>query len=309
MAKIGYIQVTRLCNQKCIICSNPPTERFLTLENAKKEVDQMKKEGLDGIIITGGEPTIYDHLPELISYINKLGLFPRIITNGQKMSNVKYAKTLKDSGLRHVHVSIYSYKKKIQEKISQNPDSLKNICKTLDNIKKLVGIQVDINIAMCKLNVGHLSKTVNWLVKRYPFVEHYVFNNLDPYMNRASENVEIVPAMRDIELELNKSLRILEKNKKTFRVERVPLCYLSGYEFVSTETRKIVKEESRTIYFLDEKNKVTQEIWQNKKSECCRNCTLNSICAGIYGEGGYYSTEELSPVFVEIDEIIKRIKK
>lgn len=309
MAKIGYIQVTRSCNQKCIICSNPPTERLLTLKKAKEEVDQMKKEGLDGIIITGGEPTIYECLPELISYIDKSGLFPRIITNGQKMADLKYLKTLKDNGLKHVHISIYSYKEKIQEKMSQNSNSLKNVYKALDNIKKIGGIQVDINIAICKLNVGHLSETVGWLVEKYPFIQHYVFNNLDPYMNRASENKEVIPAMRDIELELNKSLKMLEENKKTFRVERVPLCYLSGYEFASTETRKIIKEEGRTIYFLDEKNKVTQQTWQNKKSKCCKKCTLDSICAGVYGNGGYYSTDELSPVFIDADEIIKKIKK
>lgn len=309
MAKLGYIQVTRLCNQKCIICSNPPTEKLLSLEYAKKKIDEIKKEGGEGVIITGGEPTLYKYLPKLIAYAHGNGVFPRIITNGQKMANWKYAKSLETAGLRHLHISIYSCRDKVQAAISKNDDSLKNIIKALDNIKKLETITVNVNIAISKLNSGHLSETVKWVVENYPFVQHFVFNNLDPFMNRASENPHVVPRMHDFELELFRSLEFLEKKHKTFRVERVPLCYLPGYEFASTETRKMVKQEARTVYFLDQKDKLTQDTWESEKAPWCSGCALNSICAGLFGWGRFYSIDELSPVFVDKQKIVDKIKK
>jgi MoaA/NifB/PqqE/SkfB family radical SAM enzyme len=308
MAKLGYIQVTRQCNQKCIICSNPPTEKKLTLKKAKQKIDEIKKEGGEGVIITGGEPTLYENLPELISYASAKGIFPRIITNGQKIADFDYLKLLKNAGLRHLHLSIYSFKNSVQVAISKNENSLKNISKSLDNLKKIGGLTVDVNIAISKLNADHLSQTVSWLTEKYPFIQHFVFNNLDPFMNRASENPEVIPRMHDFELELHRVLKILGKKHKTFRVERVPLCFLPEFEFSSTETRKIVKHEARTVYFLDQKGKSTQHEWQSEKNQGCSSCSLDAICAGVYGWGRYYSVKELSPVFVDKQAIIKKIK-
>lgn len=309
MAKIGYIQITRDCNQKCIICSNPPNNKRLSYEKAKKEVDELKKREYDGVILTGGEPTLYPKLPDLIKYCLKKGIFPRIITNGQKIAEIEYLESLKNAGLRHLHLSIYSYRDNIQAKISQNKNSLKNIKKTLNNFKKIKGTTVDINIAISKDNADHLSKTVSWLAKNFPFIKHFVFNNLDPFMNRASENPQVIPRLNDFELELHKSLEILEKNNKTFRVERVPLCYLTDYEHCSTETRKIIKNEDRTIYFLDKRGKLTQEDWYYKKADCCKVCFLNKICAGLYAMDKYCDRKELYPVFIKPQEIIDKILK
>jgi len=309
MAKIGYIQVTRDCNQKCIICSNPPNNRGLSFEKAKKEVDELKSKGYGQVILTGGEPTLYKKLPDLIKYCLKKKIFPRIITNGQKIADLNYLKILKKAGLQHLHLSVYSYRDDVQSKISQNKNSLKNIKKALNNLEKIGGITVDINAAISKYNANHLFKTVSWLVEKHPFVKHFVFNNLDPFMNRASENPQVIPRLNDFELELHKALEMLEKNEKTFRVERVPLCYLTDFERVSTETRKIVKNENRTIYFLDQRGKLTQEDWYYKKADYCRYCFLNKICAGLYAMGKYYDEKELYPVFVNPQKTIDKILK
>ncbi|MBU1102908.1 radical SAM protein, partial [Patescibacteria group bacterium] len=90
MAEIGYIQVTRDCNQKCIICSNPPNNQGLDFRRAKKEVDELAVQKYKQVILTGGEPTLYDKLPELISHCLKRKIFPRIITNGQRIADFKY---------------------------------------------------------------------------------------------------------------------------------------------------------------------------------------------------------------------------
>jgi MoaA/NifB/PqqE/SkfB family radical SAM enzyme len=310
MANIGYIQITRECNQKCIICSNPPTDQFLEFDQAKKEIDGLKKGGCHEIIFTGGEPTLYKRLPELIQYASRAGMFARIITNGQKIAGISYLKKLKKAGLKHLHLSIYSCEDKIQGKISGNKESLKNIISALDNLKESEGISVDINIAISKLNAGHLSQIARWIVKKYPFVKHFVFNNLDPFMNRVSENPEVVPKLADLEVELHEALEMLEKNGKTFRVERVPLCYLPGFEHICTETRKIIKDESRVIYFLDQRGKFEQkDFHEYKKFPPCRVCMLNKICAGLYAKGGYYSEKELFPVFVDPQNIIEKISK
>ena len=58
MANLGYLQLTRNCLQKCRFCSNPPTGVELDVEEMKTLIDELVDLGYDGIILTGGEPTL-----------------------------------------------------------------------------------------------------------------------------------------------------------------------------------------------------------------------------------------------------------
>jgi MoaA/NifB/PqqE/SkfB family radical SAM enzyme len=306
MANLGYLQVTRHCNQKCLFCSNPENPNTISLDTARKIFGQMRQDGFTGVILTGGEPTLHQELDQLISSAAATGLAVRIITNGQILWQNSLLDRLVEAGLSHVHVSVHSFRKEVQAGLAQNPRSLENILKTLDKIGR-ARITCDINTVICAQNCHHLDENVRFVVERYPFVKHFVFNNLDPYMNRVAENPHTVARLADMELSLFRALRFLDESGRTFRVERVPLCYLVDFAWASTETRKIVKKEKRTVHFLDQKGQITQEDFFHKKSSCCRVCSLNSICAGLYDLGGAYDEKELHPVFVDLEPIIGKI--
>ena len=83
---------------------------------------------------------------------------------------------------------------------------------------------------------------------------------------------------------------------------------MSEFAHCSTETRKLVKAEGRSTYFLDEKRLVEQTVWEHGKSARCGACGLAGICAGLYKMDVYYKSDELCPVFCDVDAIIKKIK-
>jgi len=306
MANLAYLQVTRECNQECRFCSNPPTGKTISLESAKKIVDDYIAKGFEGLVLGGGEPTLYPGLAELIKYSAKKKFPCRIISNGQKTADFKYFRSLVAAGLKHICISVYSDDARIQAFLTKNKDSLSNIRKTLNNAKKLK-INVDVAMTINRYNAGHLSRVVSWLVREYPFIRHFTWNNLDPAMNRASENPDTIPRFFDLEVELHQAMCFLEENARTFRVERVPLCYMTEFAQCSTDARRIVRKEERMDYFLDEKGLKTQKRTSYGKSECCRACSLNEICPGLYQMDRYYSSKELFPVFVSKDRVIKRI--
>src|SRR5207248_5725944 len=64
VANIGYLQVTRDCNQHCRFCSNPPSGLARTLEEDKRPVDDFVARRYEGVILTGGEPPLLRHLPD-----------------------------------------------------------------------------------------------------------------------------------------------------------------------------------------------------------------------------------------------------
>ncbi len=309
MANLGYIQVTRRCNQHCLFCSNPPIERDITLEEGRLLVDRLAGDGYEGVIFTGGEPTLSPILPDLVRYARAKGMAPRIVTNAQRLGQEPdLLDTLVDAGLDHVHVSLYSHRPEVVEKLTGTAGSIRNVHDALDLMGRMIGrIDVDVNTVINHYNADHLDEHVAALVQRHPFVRHMVFNNIDPFMNRVAENPDTVPTLWEMELSLNRALRLLDSSGRTFRVERVPLCYMTEFAHCSTETRKIVKSEERTTHVLDDKGEVRQTEFLHDKAPCCAVCLLDPICAGLDGVGHGFDLAELYPVFVPPLTVIARV--
>jgi MoaA/NifB/PqqE/SkfB family radical SAM enzyme len=305
---LGYIQVTRLCNQKCRICSNPERDATLGFAEVCSRIDDLVARGCEGIFLTGGEPTLHPELPGLIRTCRERGLHVRIITNAQKLAKEAYLAELVEAGLEHLHISIYSHRPDVQGFLSQNPDSFKNIEMALTHLGK-AGLSVDVNTAINHYNADHLHELVRWVVENHAFVRHFVWDHLDPSMNRATSNPDVIPHLFESELSLKTAMAFLTAKNRTFRIERLPLCYMVDYAHCSTEARKIVKGEGRVIHFLDEKGLHSEQHWRYGKAPCCAECTLDEICPGLWEMDRYYDSKELHAVFVPKEPIIEKILK
>lgn len=306
MANIGYLQVTRQCNQRCRFCSNPENENLLGWEDAEAFIQELVDQGYTGVILTGGEPTLYEQLPELIAHCHAAGIEPRIISNGQRLGDTPYVDELIAAGLSHVHLSLHSCRPSVQDQLTRTPGSFDNLRAALAVFAKRE-ITVDINTVINSYNADHLHSTVRWIVERYGYVRHFVWNNLDPHMNRVKAHPEVIPSFPSFEIALFRALSYLREHGRTFRVERVPLCYLAEFAECSTETRKIVKAEKREVHFLDERRRFVQESFRYEKGRACRDCTLNGLCAGVYCGDDYYSLDETYPLFLDPDEVIAKV--
>lgn len=306
MANLGYIQVVRTCNQKCRFCSNPDREYQITIDELKERVDDLVGRGYDGIILTGGEPTECKELVDLIRHATDRGIHVRMITNGQNTADRNLVETLSKAGLGHVHVSVHSPDPGMQGFLTGKPDSLECIHKSLANFLEY-GINVDINVTIQHYNAQSLHVLIRDLCGRFPSLHHFVFNNLDPTSNRVAEYPDCIPKLWEFELSLLKALAFLARTGRSFRVERVPLCYMTEFAWASTETRKIVKREERLVHFLDERGSVRQTNFEHGKAPVCSVCRLNPICAGLYEMDRFYQSQELYPVFVDPQPIRRKI--
>lgn len=307
MANLGYVQLARRCNQACVFCSNPPNGLVLSFEEARALVDDLCARGYKGVILTGGEPTLFGPLAELIRYAKGRGLPARMITNGQRSADFDYLASLAQAGLTHLHLSIHSVREAVQDYLTQTPGSLKKQLASLANAERL-GITVDINCVINKRNADHLDENVRWLTHEFPFVHHFVWNNLDPSMNPAVDLNDVLPKLRSFEVSLWRAMSFLDRAGKSFRAERVPLCFMAEYAHCSTETRKIVKHEERLVHFLDPARTTFRENdFFHEKGPSCAVCRLSPICAGLFKGEQYYSFSELSPLFLDPEPIRKRI--
>ncbi|MCE9575292.1 MAG: radical SAM protein [Deltaproteobacteria bacterium] len=307
MANLGYIQVVRHCNHFCGFCSNPATPYTHDLASMQPLVDDFVARGYFGVILTGGEPTLHPELPAIARYARDRGLHVRLITNGTRLADPAFARELAQAGVQLAHVSIYSVVAAVEAELRGVDGTLERARAALD-AAHAAGIEVNVNTVINRRNADHLDHTVRVLTRDHPQVRHFVWNNLDPSMGRAEVNqARFTPRLADFELSLERAMRHLHRTGRTFRVEKVPLCYMGSFPEASTETRKIVKSEERIVHFLDAKQTVRQTAWDHVYADGCRACTLRDICGGLFDRGQAYDPAELAPQFVDRDAIVKKI--
>ncbi|MFZ2151700.1 MAG: anaerobic ribonucleoside-triphosphate reductase activating protein [Minisyncoccia bacterium] len=84
--KVAAIVFTKGCLFRCPYCHNPDLVlpgRGVELPMVDvKDFLELRKGFLDGICISGGEPTLHKDLPEFIAYIKELGYAVKLDTNG-----------------------------------------------------------------------------------------------------------------------------------------------------------------------------------------------------------------------------------
>ncbi len=105
------ISVTDRCNFRCTYCMPAegmewlPRSEVLTFEEIHR-VSRIFVErfGVEGIRLTGGEPTVRAHLPMLISQLSGLGVDLAMTTNGATLRN--NAEELRSAGLRRINISL-----------------------------------------------------------------------------------------------------------------------------------------------------------------------------------------------------------
>lgn len=87
--KVAAIVFTAGCNMRCPFCYNsqlvlPEQINPERLYDQKQVIDFLKrrKKYLDGLVITGGEPTLQADLPEWLAKMKKIGYAIKVDTNG-----------------------------------------------------------------------------------------------------------------------------------------------------------------------------------------------------------------------------------
>lgn len=86
--KIAAVIFTVGCNFRCPFCHNPelvdpesnPLNRLSFREVAQRIMRNSRY--LDGVVVTGGEPSIHSALPDVLRYFKSVGLLVKLDTNG-----------------------------------------------------------------------------------------------------------------------------------------------------------------------------------------------------------------------------------
>lgn len=133
--KISAIVFTVGCNFRCGYCHNPELYSLKTVSKiAERDVLsflEKRKAVLEGVVITGGEPTLQNDLAPFIRKIKKMGYLVKLDTNGSKPDVV--ARLLKNKLLDYIAMDIKSPLDKYKAAVKRKIDTAK-IKKSIDLI-------------------------------------------------------------------------------------------------------------------------------------------------------------------------------
>lgn len=106
------ITVTRNCNLRCSFCYAKKTgyieNDIIKYEDIKKIVDFCNEAKIKFVVLTGGEPTLYPRIIEVIKYIKSRenNMLATIVTNGMQLAEFHFCKDLIDNGLDYIDISL-----------------------------------------------------------------------------------------------------------------------------------------------------------------------------------------------------------
>jgi MoaA/NifB/PqqE/SkfB family radical SAM enzyme len=288
------------CNAKCLFCSQDfdwrKVPNDLPFEKAVEHMYVAYKNGYRRLGFTGGEPTVRRELPNLIALARKIGYtYIRIQTNGVRIADYDYVKTLADAGLTFVKYSIHGHTAELHDKLVAIPGAFDKCLKSIENLKKLkVGIGV--NIVLNQWNYKHLVDFYKLFLLKLELSNFVIIAPL--YEGNMTKNVpEMGAKLTDMAPYIKDAYKVFSEinfPKPPLLLHFTP-CILPGYEqqmlgWSAFNTMVVSpKGEKRDLDMTAQFHTV--------KTEACQKCVYNDRCIGF--DSSYsrvFGTGEIAPL-------------
>lgn len=145
--------LTYRCNAKCSFCDiwERPSP-YINLENAEKNLIDLKRLGVKVIDFTGGEPLLFRQLPELLTIAKELGFITTVTTNG--LLYPKLAEKLKGK-IDMLHFSLDAADQEAHDK-SRGVSCFDHVMRSIEIAREL-GEKPDIIFTVMKENMAEMN--------------------------------------------------------------------------------------------------------------------------------------------------------
>lgn len=159
--------VNYACNAKCPFCFNPPDasaqlERGLPFSELAERMYVGHRDGYRAIKFIGGEVTIREDLPKILSLARRIGYQSiQITTNGIRLADPDYARLLVSSGANAFRFSIHGPTPEIHDQLVLVPGALEKIVKAVGVLKPM-GVRLGINYVLNQVNYRSFPETCRY---------------------------------------------------------------------------------------------------------------------------------------------------
>lgn len=167
---LSEIALTYHCQNRCQFCYASSPDRgeirpAMTTQQAKTLMDRIFHQGhVPSLSFTGGEATLRKDLPELIRYGKDLGLRINLISNGLRLADRGFAKTLVQAGLDSVQISLEAAEAERHDLIVGKKGAHQATVAGVRVMREL-GVHVHTNATLCSENLDHAEALIRFVAQ------------------------------------------------------------------------------------------------------------------------------------------------
>lgn len=274
------MKLTYRCTNRCKFCRVDDYRGLvsdLSLEEAARRLYEAKALGVEMVLFSGGEPTLYPHLFRLIKVAGALGLRFGLITNGRRLADVKFAKTLMDYGLAYVHTSLHGATKETHDKTVQ----CQGFDEVLEGLHNIKGSQVEIhvNTVINRLNIAELYEIAKVLSRFGPLT--YKLCLMEPRGLFLRHEEELILPPHEV---ARVATEVALKVRADFWSEGL-FCEVEGFPYCQVPKDLSASLHSHNIRYMCEAFEdrfYETDFGERTYPQVCEGCAVRMECPGVY---------------------------
>ncbi len=163
----GTLRLGFRCNQDCGFCWQSRTWPEPELDVFMRWLDEMAAAGVGELTVTGGEPTLYKGLPQLLERAIRVhGMRVQLQTNAIRLRKAAFVQQLVDTGLEWLFVSLHSPDPTVSDRMTRAPGTWQG---TVAGVEQALahGLRVQLNCVVERANLAQLRDHARFVVERF----------------------------------------------------------------------------------------------------------------------------------------------
>jgi MoaA/NifB/PqqE/SkfB family radical SAM enzyme len=293
------IKLSFQCNNLCRFCIQGDKRKKFNDKSAEEVKDILEKErnSCEGVVFTGGEPTLQKNLVNYVKYAKKLDYkIIQIQSNARMLAHEKYCLELINAGANFFNPAIHGSTAEIHDYLTRAPGSFNQTLQAIKNLRKF-NQNITTQTVITKINYKDLPNIAKMMVDLKPNTFQFAFIHINDIIQANPELIEeIVPRYFLIEPYLKQGLKIGIDSGLMVRTEAIPYCFMKGYE-------KYVGECEIPNTNIYDGKVITKDFNEIRKSEGkakgsnCKKCKYYGICEGPWKDyPEIFGWDEFKPI-------------
>lgn len=304
MPRTAILYIEERCNQSCVFCLEEDGNwtEFVAPDTAQvcTTIDRVRARGADQITFMGGETFFRKDLPDILRHARSVGMRRLgVTTNGTVLGKPGFVKSLSDSGLDCVEISVHGHTPELARAISRSDVTFPRQARAMAEINATRLVVTIVNVVVCRENAAALRDVARYVLESMPDVEvrfKFKFVSLQGW---AAERASLPSggaeaaegpgapsaALRYEDVDFVALGDFLDSRGAKFWFYNVPLCRLGRHAAHSHELSTQVSDERYfdrdhrgTGEYYDSGHQLEGRVWP---VESCGSCTVKPLCCGI----------------------------
>ena len=175
-----WLELTKKCNMRCIHCMVENEETSLSFQDAEKIISMLHEAKVFKLYITGGEPLLWNQLPELVGCAHSENIWTLVQTNGTLLTD-SMAEKLVQNHVGAIDITVYGINAKTHDYITGSPGSFNKVLNAVQTCKQH-GIKVLLSFMVLSHNLDELPNFFKWAESRglgLLHVRRYIANSVE----------------------------------------------------------------------------------------------------------------------------------